>query len=84
MIIGETFNNDYDGYEEDSYDYLFKRKSKEERQQRKADNKQKRSTKKQVRQEKRQEKKAGTGDTPKKHPIIGNFGLTNKTKKKEK
>lgn len=84
MIIGETFKSDYDGYEEDNYDYLFKRKSKEERQQRKADNKQKRSTKKQARQENRQEKKAGTGDTPKKHPILGNFGLFNKNKKKEK
>ena len=82
MIIGETFNeNNYYGYEEENYDYLFKRKSKEERQQRKAENKQKRSEKKQVRQQKRQEKK---GDSAQKKTILGNFGLFNRNKKKEK
>ncbi|MES2397624.1 MAG: hypothetical protein V4549_16560 [Bacteroidota bacterium] len=86
MIIGETFNNDYEGYEEDSYDYLFKRKSKEERQQRKADNKQKRTEKKQVRQdkrtEKREQKQLPGSEGKRRLPILGNFGLFDKNKKK--
>ncbi|TAL61076.1 MAG: hypothetical protein EPN85_05760 [Bacteroidetes bacterium] len=74
MII-EPFKSDYNGYEEENYDYLFKRKSKEERQQKKIEKKQKR-------EDKRQEKKSG--DAPKKHPLLGNFGLFNKNKNKEK
>ena len=57
MIIGETINSEYDGYEEENYDYLFKRKSKEERQQKKTVRQEKRAEKKQVKQVKRQEKK---------------------------
>ncbi|MBI2271059.1 MAG: hypothetical protein HYU69_12005 [Bacteroidetes bacterium] len=83
MIIGETINSGYDGYEEENYDYLFKRKSKEERQQKKTVRQEKRAEKKQVKQVKRQEKKATKAATPKKHPILGNFGLFNKNKKKE-
>jgi len=83
MIIGETINSGYDGYEEENYDYLFKRKSKEERQQKKTVRQEKRVEKKQVKQVKRQEKKATKAATPKKHPILGNFGLFNKNKKKE-
>ena len=92
MIIGENINSEYDGYEEENYDYLFKRKNKEVRQQKKAEKKQVRQEKKQVRQEKRVEKKQvrqvkreekKAGITPKKHPILGNFGLFNKNKKKE-
>jgi cobalamin biosynthesis Mg chelatase CobN len=75
MIIGETFNNDYDGYEEDNYDYLFKRKTKEERQQRKADNKQKRADRKQQKQD-------PTSGSKRRHPLLGNFGLFDKNKKK--
>lgn len=75
MIIGETFNNDYDGYEEDSYDYLFKRKTKEERQQ-------KRTERKEKRQEKRTEKQISGSEGKRKRPIFGNFGLFDKNKKK--
>lgn len=79
MIIGETFNNQYDGYEEDSYDYLFKRRSKEERQQKKAERKEKRAEKKQE----RQEKQAANGGK-KKLQLFGNFGLFDKNKNKNK
>ncbi len=75
MIIGETFNNDYDGYEEDNYDYLFKRKSKEERQQKRTDRKDKR-------QEKRNEKQIPGSEGKRRLPILGNFGLFDKNKKK--
>ncbi len=75
MIIGETFNNDYDGYEEDNYDYLFKRKTKEERQQRKADNKQKRADRK-------LQKQLPGSEGKRRLPILGNFGLFDKNKKK--
>lgn len=81
MIIGENFNeNNYYGYEEENYDYLFKRKSKEERQQKRAERKQGRTEKKQAKQAQKAEKKASN---PKK-TILGNFGLFNKNKKKEK
>lgn len=88
MIIGETFNNnEYYGYEEDNYDYLFKRKSKEERQQKRAERKEKRAEKKQVRQEKRAEKKLSRQDPAtggkKKLQIFGNFGLFDKNKNKK-
>lgn len=75
MIIGETFNNDYDGCEEDSYDYLFKRKSKEERQQRKADNKQKRA-------DRELQKQDPTSGGKRRKLLRGNFGLFDKNKKK--
>ena len=75
MIIGEPFNNDYDGYEEDNYDYLFKRKSKEERQQKRTDRKDKR-------QEKRNEKQLPGSEGKRRLPILGNFGLFDKNKKK--
>lgn len=84
MIIGETFNNEYDRYEEDSYDYLFKRKSKEERQQKKAERKEKRTEKKQVRQEKKLAKQDPTTGGKKKLQIFGNFGLFDKNKNKNK
>lgn len=88
MIIGETFNNnEYYGYEEDNYDYLFKRKSKEERQQKRAERKEKRAEKKQVRQVKRAEKKLSRQDPAtggkKKLQIFGNFGLFDKNKNKK-
>ena len=81
MIIGETFKSGYDGYGEENYDYLFKRKSSPARQQKKADKKEKRVVKKQGRQLKRQDKKAGIA--PKKRMIQGNFGMFNKNKRKE-
>lgn len=75
MIIGETFKSDYDGYEEDSYDYLFKRKTKEERQQKRTERKEKRADKKQQTQD-----PASGGK--RRLPILGNFGLFDKNKKK--
>lgn len=87
MIIGENINSQYDGYEEENYDYLFKRKSKEERQQKKTERKEKRTEKKQVRQEKRAEKKQAKQDPAtggkKKLQIFGNFGLFDKNKNKK-
>lgn len=88
MIIGETFNeNSYYGYEEENYDYLFKRKSKEERQQKKEERKQNRTEKKQLRQDKRTEKKLQKQDPAsggkRKLPILGNFGLFDKNKNKK-
>ncbi|MFY9308562.1 MAG: hypothetical protein WAQ28_05855 [Bacteroidia bacterium] len=86
MIIGENFNKNYYGYGEENYDYLFKRKSKEERQQKKTERKEKREVKKVIRQGKREEKQlqkeiTGTG-RKRKLPILGNFGLFDKNKKK--
>ncbi|MFY9308633.1 MAG: hypothetical protein WAQ28_06210 [Bacteroidia bacterium] len=75
MIIGETFKSDFEGYEEDSYDYLFKRKTKEERQQ-------KRTERKEKRQEKRTEKQISASEGKRKRPIFGNFGLFDKNKKR--
>ncbi|MGQ0827911.1 MAG: hypothetical protein ACT4ON_05910 [Bacteroidota bacterium] len=88
MIIGETFNeNSYYGYEEENYDYLFKRKSKEERQQKKEERKQNRTEKKQLRQDKRTEKKLQKQDPAsggkRRLPILGNFGLFDKNKNKK-
>ncbi len=74
MIIGETFQGDYDGYEEESYDYLFKRRTKEERQQKRTERKEKRSEKEQQKQDTPGEKR--------KHPLLGNFGMFDKNKKK--
>lgn len=78
MIIGETFNqrNHY-VYGDDHYDYLFKRRTKEER-------KQHRQEKKQVRQERREEKKQLSGSEGKRRlPIFGNFGLFDRNKNKK-
>lgn len=74
MIIGETFQGDYDGYEEESYDYLFKRRTKEERQQKRTERKDKRAEKEQQKQDTPGEKR--------KHPLLGNFGMFDKNKKK--
>lgn len=87
MIIGETFNGSNYGYKEDNYDYLFKRKSKEERQQKKEERKQNRTEKKQLRQDKRTEKKLQKQDPAsggkRRLPILGNFGLFDKNKNKK-
>lgn len=83
MIIGENINNQYDGYEEENYDYLFKRKSKEERQQKKTERKEKRTEKKQVRQDKRAAKNDPATGGKKKLQIFGNFGLFDKNKNKK-
>lgn len=85
MIIGEPYN-DYYGHGEENYDYLFKRKTKEERQQKKEGRKEKRAEKKVIREGKQEEKKlqketGGTGGK-RKLPILGNFGLFDKNKKK--
>lgn len=82
MIIGETFNNDYGGYEEDSYDYLFKRKTKEERQQKRTERKEKREVKKIQRTENKQLRQDTASGGKRRLPILGNFGLFDKNKKK--
>ena len=76
MIIGEKFVSEFDGYEEDNYDYLFKRKPKAVRQQ-------KRAERKEMHQQKRQDRKAQGKGLPgkKKLPILGNFGMFDKNKK---
>jgi cobalamin biosynthesis Mg chelatase CobN len=74
MIIGETFQGDYDGYEEESYDYLFKRRTKEERQQKRTERKEKRA-------EREQQKQDAPGEKSK-HPLLGNFGMFDKNKRK--
>lgn len=81
MIIGETFKSDYNGYGEENYDYLFKRKVSPARQQKKAEKKEKRVIKKQNKPLKRQDKRVGI--IPKKRLIQGNFGMFNKNKRKE-
>jgi hypothetical protein len=73
MIIGEFDNSNFDDYEENSYDYLFKRKSKAEREE-------KRLTKK----ENRPLKKFGLLPGRRKLPLAGNFGMFDKNKRKNK
>lgn len=83
MIIGET-TDQYYGYEEESYDYLFKKKqgAPGPRQQKKAARKaNKPAPRPGSLRQKRQDRKAGIA--PKKKLIMGNFGLFNKNKKKE-
>ncbi len=72
MIIGEFNKNDFDGYEEDSYDYLFKKKPKGTRQEKRL-----------VRKENKQPKKGRTLKGKRKHPLLGNFGMFDKNKKKQ-
>lgn len=82
MIIGENKENYY-GYEE-SYDYLFKKRSAapSPRKQKKAERKaNKPAPRPGSLRQRRQDKKAGI--VPKKKLIMGNFGLFNKNKKKE-
>lgn len=86
MIIGENINSEYYGYEEENYDYLFRRKNKAVRLQKKAERKEKRAEKKQLRQDKRTEKKLQKQDSAsggkRRLPILGNFGLFDKNKNK--
>ncbi|MBS1635369.1 MAG: hypothetical protein JST26_05555 [Bacteroidetes bacterium] len=82
MISGETFNENYSGYEEASYDYHFKRKGHEAGGQKKPGKKlpfQNRKPGKFI------PKPAGKKPFPgtKKSLIKTNFGLFNKNKKKE-
>ena len=83
MIIGENFNNDYDGYAEENYDYLFKRKGggPTPRQQRKIEKRAAAGKPISRHMQKRLDKKAGIA--PKKRLIMGNFGMFNKNKKIE-
>jgi hypothetical protein len=78
MIIGEKFESEFDNYEEDNYDYLFKRKPKGVRQQ-------KRTVRKENNQQKRHDRKThGKGLLGKKKlPILGNFGMFDKNKKQK-
>jgi hypothetical protein len=71
MIIGEFNESNFDDYQEESYDYLFKRKSKPERQD-------KRLTRK---TNKQQKPRLLSGK--RKHPLLGNFGMLDKNKRKE-
>lgn len=73
MIIGEFDNSNFDDYEEDSYDYLFRRKSKAEREE-------KRLTKK----VNRPFKKSALVPGRRKLPLVGNFGMFDKNKRKTK
>lgn len=73
MIIGEFDNSNFDNYEEDTYDYLFKRKPK-------ATGEKKRLIKK----EGRGLKKMGLIPGKRKHPLVGNFGMFDKNKRKNK
>jgi hypothetical protein len=72
MIIGEFNTSDFDGYEEDSYDYLFKKKPKSTRQEKRL-----------VRKENKQPKKGGFLKGKRKLPLLGNFGMFDKNKKKK-
>jgi hypothetical protein len=72
MIIGEFNSSDFDGYEEDSYDYLFKKKPKGTRQEKRL-----------VRKENKQPKKGGFLKGKRKLPLLGNFGMFDKNKKKK-
>ena len=72
MIIGEFNTSDFDGYEEDSYDYLFKKKPKGARQEKRL-----------VRKENKQPKKGGFLKGKRKLPLLGNFGMFDKNKKKK-
>jgi hypothetical protein len=72
MIIGEFNTSDFDGYEEDSYDYLFKKKPKGTRQEKRL-----------VRKENKQPKKGGFLKGKRKLPLLGNFGMFDKNKKKK-
>lgn len=79
MIIGENFQSEYDGYEEDNYDYLFKRKPKAVQVQKRVKRKEKNQQKKFVR------KAQGKGLPllgKRKLPLLGNFGMFDKNKKK--
>lgn len=78
MIIGETFNErTHYGRGDDRYDYLFRRRTKEER-------KQHRQEKKQARQERREEKRQPSGSEGKHRlPLFGNFGLFDRNKNKK-
>lgn len=75
MILGE-FNTDTSGYDTDNFDYLFKRKSKAERQQAKAI----KNPKQAARRSARQIKKSGGVPPAKTRLIRGNFGLSNRIK----
>jgi hypothetical protein len=72
MIIGEFNTSDFDGYEEDSYDYLFKKKPKGARQEKRL-----------VRKENKQPKKGGFLKGKRKLHLLGNFGMFDKNKKKK-
>ena len=72
MIIGEFNTSDFDGYEEDSYDYLFKKRPKGTRQEKRL-----------VRKENKQPKKGGFLKGKRKLPLLGNFGMFDKNKKKK-
>jgi hypothetical protein len=72
MIIGEFNSSDFDSYEEDSYDYLFKKKPKGTRQEKRL-----------VRKENKQPKKGGFLKGKRKLPLLGNFGMFDKNKKKK-
>lgn len=82
MIIGESINQ-YKGYEEEHYDYLFKRKggAPTKHQQKKIEKRAAKGKPPGRFMQKRLDRQAGI--TPTKKLIRGNFGLFNKNKNKE-
>ena len=83
MIIGESINQ-YKGYEEEHYDYLFKRKggAPTKHQQKKIEKRAAKGKPPGRFMQKRLDRQAGI--TPTKKLIRGNFGLFNKNKNKNK
>lgn len=73
MIIGEFDNSNFDNYEEDTYDYLFKRKPKAGREEKRL-----------TRKEGRGLKKPRLMPGKRKLPLVGNFGMFDKNKRKNK
>jgi len=73
MIIGEFDNSNFDDYEEDSYDYLFKRKSKAEREEKRL-----------TRKANSPLKKSALIPGRRKLPLVGNFGMFDKNRHKNK
>jgi hypothetical protein len=70
MIIGEFNESNFDNYEEDSYDYMLKPRSKPTRREKRLNRKDNKS------------QKGGLSKGKRKHPLIGNFGMFDKNKRK--
>jgi len=71
MIIGEFTESTFDNYEEDGYDYMLKPKSKPRRREKRT-----------LRKENKPFQKGGLLKGKRKHPLLGNFGMFDKKKRK--
>jgi hypothetical protein len=71
MIIGEFTESNFDNYEEDGYDYMLKPKSKPRGREKRA-----------LRKENKSFQKGGLLKGNRKHPLLGNFGMFDKKKRK--